>query len=145
MPKTKTHIPIYTDKDVVRLLVNNRDGFEMVSSNMKASVSETQMPKLIKLLGERFSLSVKIPRHYFNEFLEKSSKHSDSTDSLTQEAMKLFESDKKQFQQKLRMQKQAAQKGKIVSIDKSKSLKLVKLRAKAILIKQKQMRNVAGL
>ena len=59
MPKTKTHIPIYTDKEVVKLLVNNRDGFEMVSGNMKASVEESKMPKLINLFGERFSLSVK--------------------------------------------------------------------------------------
>ena len=144
MPKTKTHIPIYTDKDVVKLLVNNRDGFEMVSGNMKASVSEPKMPKLIKLLGERFSLSVKIPRHYFNEFLEKGSKHSDSTDSLTKEAMKMFESDKKEFEQKLAKQNQAA-KIKTIQPDRSKTIKLVKLRAKAILIKQKQMRNVAGL
>ena len=75
MPKTKTHIPIFTDREVIKLLVDNRDGFEMVSGNMKATVIENKMPKLIKLLGERFSLSVKIPRNYFNEFLEKSSKH----------------------------------------------------------------------
>ena len=145
MPKTKTHIPIFTDREVIKLLVNNRDGFEMVSGNMKATVIENKMPKLIKLLGERFSLSVKIPRNYFNEFLEKGSKRSDSTDSLTQEAMKMFENDKKVFQQKLAKQKQTTKKGKTIRIDKSKSLKLVKLRAKAILIKQKQMRNVAGL
>ena len=145
MPKTKTHIPIYTDKEVVKLLINNRDGFEMVSGNMKASVTETKMPKLIKLLGDRFSLSVKIPRHYFEEFLEKGSKSSDSSDRLTKEAMQLFESDKKQFQQKLKRQKEEAQKGKTVNIDKGKRIKLIKFRAKAIMIKQKQLRNVAGL
>ena len=128
---------------MIKLLVNNRDGFEMVSGNMKASVAETKMPKLIKLLGERFSLSVKIPRHYFNEFLEKGSKHSDSTDSLTKEAMKMFESDKKEFEQKLAKQNQAA-KTKTTQPDRSKTIKLVKLRAKAIMIKQKQLRNVAG-
>jgi hypothetical protein len=150
MPKTKSHIPIYTDKEVVKLLVNSRDGFEMVSGNMKASVTESNMPKLLKLLGERFSLSVKIPRHYFEEFLEKNTGRSDSVDNLTKEAMQLFEMDKKAFPQKLAMQKQSTQKGKTAKEDKNKedktkTLKLVKLRAKAILIMQKQMRQVAGV
>ena len=145
MPKSKTHIPIYTDKDVIKLLVNTRDGFEMVSGVMKASVMENKMPRLIQLLGERFSISVKIPRNYFDEYLEKGSKRSDTTDSLTKEAMEMFEQDKKQFSQRLAKQKQATQKGKTINLDKAKKLMLVKLRAKAILIKQKQMRNVAGL
>jgi len=144
MPKSKTHIPIYTDKEIVKLLVNNRDGFEMVSGNMKASVNESKMPKLIQLLGERFSLSVKIPRHYYDEYLEKGKKQSNSTDILTQEAIKMFESDKKTFKQKLEKQKRAA-KTKNTKPDKIKTIKLVKLRAKAILIKQKQLRNVAGI
>ncbi|HAF27793.1 MAG TPA: hypothetical protein DCG75_01985 [Bacteroidales bacterium] len=145
MPKTKTHIPIYTDKDVVKLLVNNRDGFEMMSGNMKASVSESNMPKLIQLLGERFSLSVKIPRNYFDEYLEKGSKYSDSADNLTQEAMKMFEIDKKEYPQRLAKQKASFQISKPEPKEKSPNIKLIKLRAKAILIKQKQMRNVAGL
>lgn len=145
MPKTKSHIPIYTDKDVVKFLVNNRDGFEMVSGNMKASVTESNMPKLLQIFGERFSLSVKIPRHYFDEYLEKGSTRTDTVDSLTKEAMELFELDKKEFPQKLAKQKQGFQKSKADNEDKTKVLKLVKLRAKAILILQKQMRNVAGL
>ena len=145
MPKTKTHIPIYTDKEIVKLLENNRDGFEMVSGNMKASVSESKMPKLINLLGEKYSLSVKIPRHYFEEYLDKGTKNDSSADSLTQEAMKMFEQDKKAFPQRLAKQKQKAQKEKSASTDKSKQMKLIKLRAKAILIKQRQLKAVAGL
>ena len=144
MPKTKTHIPIYTDKEVVKLLVNNRDGFEMVSGNMKASVDENKMPKLIKLFGERFSLSVKIPRHYYDEYLDKGTKRSNTTDNLTKEAMEMFEQDKKEFPKRLAKQKQVAPKGKTIKLDSSKKLKLVKLRAKAILIKQKQLNAVAG-
>ncbi|MDA3883145.1 MAG: strawberry notch C-terminal domain-containing protein [Bacteroidales bacterium] len=145
MPKTKTHIPIYTDKDVVKLLVNNRDGFEMVSGNMKASVQIDKMPKFIQLLGERFSLSIKIPRHYYDEYLDKGTKPNNTTDSLTNEAMQMFEQDKKEFPKRLAKQKQTIQKNKTVSIDKGKQIKLVKLRAKAIIIKQKQLRAVAGL
>ncbi len=144
MPKTKSHIPIYTDKDVVKLLENTRDGFEMVSGNMKASVSEAKMPKLLNLLGERFSLSVKVPRNYFEEYLEKGSKQSDTTDSLTKEAMQMFDQDKKQFSQRLAKQRQTKPQGKAVNINQNKKLTLVKLRAKAILIKQKQLRAVAG-
>jgi hypothetical protein len=117
----------------------------MISGNMKASVTTDKMPKLLQVLGERFSLSVKIPRHYYDEYLEKGTKPSNSTDSLTQEAMKMFETDKKAFPHKLAMQKQSSTKSKSVSIDTSKNIKLIKLRAKAILIKQKQLRNVAGL
>ncbi|TRX70703.1 strawberry notch-like NTP hydrolase domain-containing protein [Carboxylicivirga sp. M1479] len=145
MPKTKSHIPIYTDKEVVKLLENSRDGFEMVSGNMKASVSEKKMPKLLNLLGERFSLSVKVPRNYFEEYLEKGSKPNDNADSLTKEAMEMFEQDKKQFPQRLAKQKKATTKAKNINIDHGKKLKLVKLRAKAILIKQKQLKAVAGL
>lgn len=145
MPKTKTHVPIYTDKDVVRLLVNNRDGFEMVSGNMKASVTTDNMPKLINLLGEKFSISIKILRSYYDEYLDKGSKSNNSTDSLTQEAMKMFEQDKKEFPQKLAKQNQKTKTMKVVHSDKTKNIKLIRLRAKAILIKQKQMRNVAGL
>ncbi|MCU4176462.1 strawberry notch-like NTP hydrolase domain-containing protein [Carboxylicivirga sp. N1Y90] len=145
MPKTKSHITIYTDKEVVKLLVNNRDGFEMVSGNMRASVTTDKMSKLINLLGERFSLSVKVPRNYFEQYLEKSPKQTDTTDSLTKEAMEMFEQDKKQFPQKLAKQKQAVTKGKTINISQGKKLKLVKLRAKAILIKQKQLKAVAGL
>jgi hypothetical protein len=63
--------------------------------------------------------------------------------------MKLFESDKKVFQMKLDKQKsatrkQGTKKGKTVRIDKSKNLILIKLRAKAIMIKQKQLKSVAG-
>ena len=68
MPKTKSHIPVYTNKDVIKLLINNRDGFEMVSGNMKASVTIANMPKLIKLLGEKFSISIKIPRTFYDAF-----------------------------------------------------------------------------
>ena len=145
MPKSKTHIPIYTDTDVVRLLENSRDGFEMVSGNMKASVSESKMPKLINLFGERFSLSMKVPRTYFEEYLEKGSKRNDTADSLTKEAMEMFEQDKRQFPHRLANQKKATTKAKTINIDQGKKLKLVKLRAKAILIKQKQLKAVAGL
>ena len=61
-----------------------------LSGNMRASVEESKMPKLLNLLGERFSLSVKIPRHYYDEFLDKGTKSSNSNDSLTNEAMKMF-------------------------------------------------------
>jgi hypothetical protein len=66
-------------------------------------------------------------------------------DSLTKEAMELFEIDKKEFPKRLAKQNQSAPKTKTVSIDSGKKLTLIKLRAKAILIKQKQLRNVAGL
>ncbi len=117
----------------------------MVSGNMKASVTTDKMPKLLNLLGERFSLSVKIPRHYYDEFLDKGTKRSNATDSLTKEAMEMFESDKKEFHKRLAKQKQSAPKGKTVNTDKAKQLTLVKLRAKAITIKQKQLKAVAGI
>jgi hypothetical protein len=59
--------------------------------------------------------------------------------------MQMFESDKKTFEQRLARQKQSFQKSKPESKDRNKTIKLVKLRAKAILIMQMQMRNVAGL
>ena len=144
MPKSKTHIPIYTDKDVIKLLLNNRDGFEMVSGNMKASVDENKMPKLIELLGERFSLSVKIPRASYETYLEKKPKQVNDTEILNREAQELFEQDKKAFKQKLAKQKRAISKGKVIKMDKARKLKLLKLKAKAILIKQKQYQSVAG-
>jgi hypothetical protein len=145
MPKSKTHLPVYTDRDLIKLLANSRDGFEMVSGNMRAAVEADKMPKIIQLLGDRFSLSVKVPRHYFDEYLEKNTKRDDSVDSLTKEAMELFEIDKKEFPKRLAQQKNQKDKKKdVVDFDKAKKLRLVKLRAKAILIKQKQYKAVAG-
>ncbi len=138
MPKSKTHIPIYTDKDVVKLLQNSRDGFEMQSGTMKAGVSPEKMPKLIKLLGERFSLSIKISRLYYDQFVKTKSRTSETTDRLTKEAMQLFEQDKKAFADKLKKQKKTRTKKKDLPY-KAKRLKLQKLRAKAIVIKQKQL------
>ena len=140
MPKSKTHIPIYTDKDIIKLLVNNRDGFEMVSGNMRAVISVDKMPKLIKLLGERYSISIKVPRNYFEQYLENDKKQSNSTDSLTREAMELFEQDKKEFALKLERQGRKPKKDK----SENKNIKLIKLRARAIIIKQKQLKAVAG-
>jgi hypothetical protein len=145
MPKTKTHIPVYTNKDVVKLLVNSRDGFEMVSGNMKATVEKSKMPKLIRLLGERFSISVKIPRRYFDEYIEQGSEKKETIDSLTKAAIELFETDKKEFPRRLEKQKQSVYKSKTININSSKSVQLVKLRARAILIKQKQFNAVAGV
>ena len=105
---------------MIKQLVNSRDGFEMVSGNMRASVEESKMPKLLNLLGERFSLSVKIPRHYYNEYLDKGTKQHNPTDSLTQQAMQMFEQDKKEFPKRLAEQKQAIPKAKSISIDKGK-------------------------
>jgi hypothetical protein len=145
MPKTKSHVSIYTDQEILKLLVNNRDGFEMVSGNMKAAVSENKMPELIKLLGERFSLSVKIPRVSYEAYLDKSPSKSNDIDLLNREALELFEQDKKAFPQKLARQKAAISKKKVVTFDKTRKLKLLKLKAKAILIKQKQQyKSVAG-
>ena len=144
MPKRKTHIPIYTDKEIIKHLTNTRDGFEMVSGNMKASVELDKMPKLIKVLGEKHSISIKVPRSFFEAHIENQNSQSASSDALTREAMELFEQDKKAFPDKLAKQKAKTTKQK-TDDGKTKRLKLVKLRAKAIIIKQKQLKAVAGL
>jgi hypothetical protein len=59
--------------------------------------------------------------------------------------MELFEIDKKEFPKRLAKQNQSAPKGKSINIEQGKKLQLVKLRAKAILIKQKQLKAVAGI
>ena len=130
---------------LIKLLVNSRDGFEMISGNMKASVHVDNMPKMLTLLGERFSLSVKVARNFFDEYVDVGSKQTSSTDSLTQEAMEMFETDKKAFPQRLAKQKAAFQTSKTHEKAQLPNVKLIKLRAMAIMIKQKQLRNVAGL
>lgn len=150
MPKSKSHIPIYTDLDLIKLLENTRDGFEMISGNMRAKVSLSKIPKLIKLLGERYSVSIKVPRNYYDAYLDKGVKKTSSEDTLTKEAMQLFEKDKVVFKERLKAQKKPITKKtkttKVVKLpDKGKALKLVKLRAKAILIKQRQLDAVAGV
>jgi hypothetical protein len=97
------------------------------------------------LLGERFSISVKIPRRYFDEYIEQGSEKKETIDSLTKAAIELFETDKKEFPRRLEKQKQSVYKSKTIKINSSKSVQLVKLRARAILIKQKQFNAVAGV
>lgn len=137
MPKRKTHIPIYTDADIVKLLVNNKDGFEMVSGMMRAYVSSDKMPKLIKVLGESHSISVEVARSIYDKLFEnkKINKHND-LDKLTKEAMSMFEEDKSLFDSKL-----DAQKRKLHTKpkeDKARKLKRLRMRAKAIRIMQMQ-------
>ncbi|MCK5906531.1 MAG: hypothetical protein KAG37_03020, partial [Flavobacteriales bacterium] len=152
MPKAKTHQSIYTDKDVIKLLENSRDGFEMISGNMKAIISAEKMPKLLKLLGERFSVSMKVPKHYFDEHLNSKSKNTSSSDALTDDAIKMLEDDTILFEKRLKKQKEKSSK---LKVERSKQtdtgdddmLMMLELEAEAIIIMQiqsNQYKQVAG-
>jgi hypothetical protein len=136
IPKAKTHKPIFTDKEVIRLLENSRDGFEMVSGTMRGTVSVEKMPKLLKLLGERFSVSMKVPKHYFDEYLDSKSKNTNSSDALTQKAIKMLEDDKVSFEKRLKKQKEKSSKQKQNGSkqDDTDLLLMLELEAEAIII-----------
>jgi len=153
MPKAKTHQPIFTDKDVIKLLENSRDGFEMISGTMKANVSTEKMPKFLKLLGERFSVSMKVPKHYFDEYLESKSKNTNSSDGLTDKAIKMLEDDTVSFEKRLKKQKEKISKKKSSKLKAESSkesdddmLMMLELEAEAIIIMQMQgsYKQVAG-
>jgi len=155
MPKKKAFISIYTNLDVIKLTENSRDGFEMVSGNMRAYVSVDKMPKLIKLFGEVFSLSLQVPKNLYESIVGKDAPKisSNSEDSITQDAIRIFEHDKELFEGKLKKQTDAINKQKR-SVSKTKKkdyeedeILLLELEAEAIIIMQMQGNNykqVAG-
>ncbi len=144
MPKKKTFIPLYTDADVIKLTTNKKDGFEMVSGMMRANVSEKKMPKFIKLMGERYSVSVEVPRAVYDEIFSGKKTNNNELDKITKQAMEMFDEDKAKFSDRLKAQKKKRKlkleaDARAASVD-DQDAETLKLRARAIILKKKRAR-----
>ncbi|MGQ1786363.1 strawberry notch C-terminal domain-containing protein [Saccharicrinis sp. GN24d3] len=134
IPK-KTHFQsIFKDEELYSQ-VDGNVGFTLVSGNMVGEVSDSNAVKFLTILSEKHRISVKVGRNIFDQFIEPNRENSvDELDELTVKAKKQLQKDRKEFEQKLRMQNSKKPKKN----DSARKIKLLKLRAKAIIIKQKQ-------
>lgn len=133
IPKGRGTQAVYKDGEVIAL-VENDHGFEQVSGSMTGTVSEQNITKVLELMGNRHGVSFKVGRQIFEDHIQPHRKGFQDSDKLTDHAKDLLKNDKEDFPGKIDKQN-----GKKVKINnKARKLKLLKLRAKAIIIKQKQ-------
>ncbi len=128
----KTYQMIYTDWDLINLMEQS-DGFQKVSDKMKASFVDENLDKVLDILSDKYSINAQLDREKYDfEPPEEVPKD----DNITAEALKLFDQDKRGFDQRL----SAQEKRKKANDKKAKgNLKLARMRAKAILILQAQV------
>lgn len=131
-PKRGALKEFYTDQDIVALLFNKRDGFEMVSGQMVAYIEAANMPKLISIMDDRYKMSVKVSDSLYDVLLDgKEIENTFKQDVLTEKAKKKYEEDKRNFEGRKTEPKQTGDnKEKRIRIAKVKAaakLKLLKL------------------
>ncbi|MBR8534438.1 strawberry notch family protein [Carboxylicivirga sediminis] len=140
IPKGRSTQAIYKDADIINL-VENEHGFEMVSGSMTGVVSDSNIVKILELMGNRHGISFKVGRQIYEDHIEPNRTGFQDSDKLTDDAKKYLANDKESFEQKVMMQNSKRLKSdqkKSKKDDKTRKLRLLKLRAKAIIIKQKQ-------
>nr|WP_321405908.1 strawberry notch family protein [uncultured Carboxylicivirga sp.] len=140
IPKGRGTQAIYKDADIINL-VDNEHGFEMVSGSMTGLVSDSNIVKMLELMGNRHGVSFKVGRQIYEDHIEPYRSGFQDSDKLTEDAKKYLANDKESFEHKVKMQNSKGQKKapkKAIKEDKTRKIKLLKLRAKAIIIKQKQ-------
>lgn len=131
IPKGRGTQAIYKDAEIIKQ-VEGSHGFEMVSGSMTGMVSVERITKILELMSSRHGVSFKVGRQIFDSQIQPHRKGYSDSDQLTVDAKKTLAKDKKNFDSKIEKQS-----GKKPS-NKARKLKLLKLRAKAIIIKQKQ-------
>ncbi|WP_075603125.1 strawberry notch-like NTP hydrolase domain-containing protein [Saccharicrinis aurantiacus] len=132
IPKGRGTQAIYKDAEIIKL-VEGSHGFEMVSGSMTGMVSEEKIAKLLGLMSNRHGVSFKVGRQIFESQIQPHRRGYSDNDQLTIDAKETLAKDKKTFDSKI--EKQSSKKK---PSNKARKLKLLKLRAKAIIIKQKQ-------
>ena len=141
MPKSKAYKPMFTDPDIMQLLENKRDGFEMVSNQMVGKINVENIDSLVKIFQDKFSLSMEVDKSQADELVKVISNKFEK-DIATKRAEKDFEIDKKHFE--ARKSPQAAK-----SNDQTIELRIriAKAKAKGLLLKLKltEYKQVAGI
>ena len=104
MPKTKVFKPIYEDKDIRELIDNKRDGFEMISGNMSATLEVANIEMLIKILQSRYDFAINISRSLFETLVESNEIEKETKykkDDKTEEAERDLQHDRDEFGSRL--------------------------------------------
>ena len=99
VPKGKAFKDIYTDAEIMNLLTNNRDGFEMVSNIMRGEVEKENLAPLIKIFQDKFRLSIEVSGEIHSAMINLTEEKSGSRkDAHILQAEKEFHQEKEAFE-----------------------------------------------
>lgn len=136
IPKTKIYKPIFTDSDILRFIEGD-DGFNMQSGQMVGQMSWDNLEPLINVLQNKYSMAMKIPRTIFDMYYEGQEQKPEMLTPEIKKAIKMYESDKKNFEKRVN--------SKVSFSDKKKdSEELMKLKLKMQMAKLKLLK-IEGL
>ena len=133
VPHGKMNKPIYEDKDIRALLINQRDGFEMFSGNMVAKLEADNIEKLVTILQDKFNFAVNISQSVFETIVDTDSSHNDTLhhkDKLTQEAEDDLIHDKELFKERM-----AIKSSNTVIPNKNTNIDMLKMKIRLMKIK----------
>ena len=127
VPKTKVYKSIFEDKDIRKLIENQRDGFEMISGNMVAKLDVRNIESLIHILQDKFNLAVSVSQNIFENYIASNDvpESNGQKDHLTAEAERDLQIDKDAFKERM-AQKPEPSKPKMNKLEFE--LKLLKLK-----------------
>jgi len=135
MPKSRAYKEIFTDAEILDLLVDKTDGFNMVSNLMRGEVAPADMPGLIKILQSKYKLSLEIPSSLHKPSVNiVPETQGTQKDILTIEAEQQFAKEKEKFEQREKPSAQTIPQT-ISDVEKAKA------RLKILLIKHKLQRS----
>ncbi len=128
VPKSKAFQNIYKDQDLIALLINTRDGFEMISGNMVGKLEADNIEKVVNILQDKYSQSLEISSNMYESLVIKDSA-APGNDDLTKQAEKEYADDKIKFDERRHVKKILAEndKTKTSSPDKNKAKMKLKL------------------
>ena len=133
VPSNRNYKRIYTDKDLIELTDNTRDGFVRISGMMRANIDISDIEAVIDILQNKYSQSVEVAKAMFEKFVEKT-KSSVVKQDVIAKAEKQLAADRKIHSQKIKVQNQKPPKESTISIsEKQKFIAIAK--AKLALLK----------
>ena len=97
-PKRGALKEFYTDQDIISLLYNKRDGFEMVSGQMVANMEKHNIGQLIEIMDDKFKMSVKVSESLFDVLMDGQTIKPATRDNLTERAKARLKEDKQNFE-----------------------------------------------
>jgi len=123
-PKRSALKTFYTDRDIISLLFNKRDGFEMISGQMVAFVEKDNIGSLVEIMQQRYSMSITISESLFEVLHQGGPVKTSHKDPLTARAEQRFRYDKENFEKRKPPATPNAN-------DKEKRLRIAKVKAQA--------------
>ena len=129
VPASKRGHKYSKDKELIRLCNNPRDGFERKSNNMVATFSMKNMPKVIKYVGGKFGVSIKLSPAVYEEYFGDEEIKVKVKTKEQEIAEQVLEKDRAKFEERQKAKNTPIKKPTVV--DKQKRIRIAKVKAKA--------------